>query len=91
MGTEINKTRPCLIISPDEINDNLNNVIVAPMTSTSKGYPSRVSVYFEGKNGYIVLDQIKTLDKIRFLKKLGSIDEKTIQLVKQVIQEMLVD
>lgn len=91
MGHEIQKTRPCLVISPDEMNDNLGTVIIAPMTTKSHGYPSRVEVSFQGKKGWIVLDQIRTVDKIRLIKELGVIDASTVHKVKAVIQEMLVD
>ncbi|MGO9377236.1 MAG: type II toxin-antitoxin system PemK/MazF family toxin [Dissulfurispiraceae bacterium] len=91
MGHEIKKTRPCLVISPDEMNDNLQTVIIAPMTTKSHAYPSRVDVSFQGKKGWIVLDQIRTVDKRRLVKNLGVIDGRTINKVKTVIQEMLVD
>lgn len=90
-GHEIQKARPCLIISPDEMNDNLGTVIIAPMTTKSHGYPSRVEVLFENKRGWIVLDQIRTVDKRRLIKELGTIDASTIHKVKTVIQEMLVE
>jgi len=73
IGREIKKTRPCLIISPDEMNKHIGTVIVAPMTTSQRNYPSRVDCTFEGKNGQIVLDQIRTVDKIRLLKRLGAI------------------
>jgi len=76
IGSEIRKTRPCLIISPDEMNRHIKTVIVAPMTSAGKDYPSRVPCNFRKKQGQIVLDQIRTLDKSRLIKKLGSIDSK---------------
>jgi mRNA interferase MazF len=91
IGHEIKKTRPCLVISPDEMNNNLGTVVIAPMTTKSHSYPSRVEVLFQGKKGWIVLDQIRTVDKMRLVKNLGVIDEKTIHKVKAVIQEMLVD
>lgn len=91
IGSEMKKTRPCVIISPNEMNYNLNNVIIAPMTSTDKTYPTRVSVEFENKTGSIVLDQIRTVDKARLVKKLGKIDKKTINKIKLVLKEMLVD
>ncbi len=90
-GHEINKTRPCLIVSPDEINDNIGTVIIAPMTTGSFIYPTRVQVNFDGKKGLIVLDQIKTVDKRRLVKKLGSLDQETIVKVKNILKEMLVD
>ncbi len=85
------KTRPCVILSPDEMNNYLNNVIIAPMTSTVKGYPTRVKIEFEGKEGEIVLDQIKTVDKSRIVKKLGKVEKSTVKNIKRVIKEMLVD
>lgn len=91
IGREIKKTRPCLIISPDEMNDNLQTITIAPMTTKSHAYPTRVKVDFQDRTGWIVLDQIRTLDKKRLSKKLGAIDRKTIQKVKAVIKEMFVD
>jgi len=91
IGHEIKKTRPCLVISPDEMNDNLGTVIIAPMTTKSHAYPTRVEVSFQGKKGWIVLDQIRAVDKMRLVRNLGVINEKTIYKVKTVIQEMLVD
>jgi mRNA interferase MazF len=91
IGHEIKKKRPCLIISPDEMNDNLQTVIVAPMTTKSHDYPSRIKVDFQNKTGWIVLDQIRTIDKSRLTRKLGEVDKKTVQRVKSVIKEMLVD
>jgi mRNA interferase MazF len=74
LGSEIQKTRPCVIISPDEMNDYINTVIIAPMTSTTKSYPTRVNCVFQGKKGKIVLDQIRTVDKIRLIKNIGTLD-----------------
>lgn len=91
IGSEMKKTRPCVILSPDEINNYLNNVIIAPMTSTIKNYPSRVKIEFEGKVGEIVLDQIKTIDKSRIIKKMGKVEKHVIKNIKQVLKEMLVD
>ena len=91
IGHEIQKTRPCLIISPDEMNDNLRTVNIAPMTTKSHDYPTRVRVKFKGKMGWIVLDQIRTVDKKRLIKKLGTIDNAIVLQVKSVIKEMLVD
>ena len=76
IGSEIQKTRPCLVISPDEMNRNIRTVIIAPMTSAQKDYPTRVSCTFREKQGQIVLDQIRTVDKERLIKKLGTIDPK---------------
>ena len=91
IGHEIKKTRPCLVISPDEMNDNLQTVTIAPMTTKSHDCPTRVRVDFQNKTGWIVLDQIRTIDKKRLTKRLGAIDRKTVQRVKSVIKEMLVD
>ncbi len=91
LGHEINKTRPCLIVSPDEINDNIGTVIIAPMTTKSFIYPTRIPVNFEGKQGLIILDQIRTVDKRRLVKKLGALDKDTVLKVKNILKEMLVD
>src|SRR5574344_2293367 len=90
-GHEIKKTRPCLIISPDEMNHNIGTVIIAPMTTKSHDYPPRIPINFENKDGWIVLDQIRTVDKTRLVKKLGIIKKEQIIQVKKVIKEMLVD
>lgn len=90
-GHEIKKTRPCLVISPNEMNKSIGTVIIAPMTTKSRNYPTRVEVDFQSKQGWIVLDQIRTVDKSRLVKKLGTIFAKEIQNVKAVLQEMLVD
>lgn len=91
VGHEIKKTRPCLVISPDEMNNNISTVIIAPMTTKSHSYPTRIPVKFEGKNGWIVLDQIRTVDNIRLVKRLGQISKKEILAVKKILIEMLVD
>ena len=88
IGKEIKKTRPCLVISPDEMNEHIATVIVAPMTSKSRNYPSRINCKFKGKPGQIVLDQIRTVDKKRLVKKLGEIDEKSQIDVIKLLQEM---
>jgi mRNA interferase MazF len=85
-GTEINKIRPCIVISPDLANQALPNIIVAPLTSTIKNYPSRVNCTFQNKNGQIVVDQIRTIDKIRLVKKLGTIDDTTSKKVYEMIK-----
>ncbi len=87
-GSEIKKTRPCLIISPNEMNKYINTVIIAPMTSTFKNYPTRVNTTFQGKNGQIVLDQIRTVDKSRLIKSLGTISPSAEQKVLSILQEM---
>jgi len=88
VGSEIQKTRPCLVISPDEMNRNIRTVIVAPMTSVSKDYPTRVSCTFRKKQGQVVLDQVRTLDKTRLIKKLGTIDSKAQRDLISVLQRM---
>lgn len=91
VGHEIKKTRPCLIISPDEMNRHLKTVIIVPLTTKSHDYPSRISFRFEGKQAWIVLDQIRTVDRVRLVKELGKLDLRHISKVKDVIREMLVD
>lgn len=91
IGSEIKKTRPCVIISPNEMNWHLNTVVIAPMTSTSKKYPTRVSVKHDHKTGWIVLDQIRTIDKQRIIKSLDKLTEKEIQAVKIILKEIFVD
>jgi mRNA interferase MazF len=88
VGSEIQKTRPCLIISPDEMNKYIRTVIVAPLTTAGKEYPTRVSCKFKKKKGQIVLDRIRTIDKIRLIKKLGSIDSQTQLEVISVLQRL---
>ena len=91
VGHEIKESRPCLVISPDEMNHNIDTIIVAPMTTKSHSYPTRIPVKFDGKQGWIVLDQIRTVDSIRLVKHLGKITKKDVSEVKRVIKEMLVD
>lgn len=88
IGSEIKKTRPCLIISPDEMNRYINTVIIAPMTTKGREYPTRVAGKFQGKQGQIVLDQIRTVDKARLVKKLGKVDAPTQTKVLAVLGEM---
>ena len=88
VGSEIQKTRPCLIVSPDEMNRHIRTVIVAPMSSAGKDYPTRVSCKFKKKKGQIVLDQIRTIDKTRLVKKLGSINPETQLEVISVLQRL---
>jgi mRNA interferase MazF len=88
VGSEIQKTRPCVVISPDEMNLHLATAIIAPMTTKGKLYPSRVPVHFEGKDGLIVLDQIRTVDKSRLVKKLGTIDNDEQKAVLNILVEM---
>jgi mRNA interferase MazF len=87
-GSEIRKTRPCLIISPDEMNKHIRTVIIAPMSSTIKNYPTRVTTIFQGKKGQIVLDQIRTVDKSRLINNLGRISSSAQEKVLITLQEM---
>lgn len=88
---EIKKTRPCLVISPNEMNHTISTVIIAPMTTKSNKYPTRVELKFQKKHGWIVLDQIRTVDKKRLIKRLGEVNKKTILKVKNILSEMLVE
>ena len=90
-GHEIKKTRPCVVVSPNEMNRTIGTVIIAPMTTKSPAYPTRVELEFQDKNGWIVLDQIRTMDKSRVIKKVGRIRDDDILKVKDVLREMLVD
>lgn len=90
-GHEIQKTRPCLVISPDEMNHSISTIIIAPMTTKSHPYPTRIEIHFKNKTGWIVLDQIRTIDKTRLVKKMGKIEKEQIRKVKDVLKEMLVD
>lgn len=91
VGHEIQKTRPCVILSPDEMNRNISTVIIAPMTTRSRRYPSRISLTFQRKAGWIVLDQIRTVDRLRLVKRLGKIGARTVVQVKATLSEMLVE
>ena len=91
IGREIKKTRPCLVVSPNEMNKYIGTVIIAPMTTKSHDYPSRVPVTFQDKQAWIVLDQIRTVDKRRLVKRIGKIDVRTIARVKTVLSEMLIE
>jgi len=90
VGREIQKTRPCVVISPDEMNRHIGTVIIAPMTTKSHDYPTRVPVTFQRRPGWIVLDQIRTVDKRRLTKRLGKVSKSTIDRLKNVLMEMLV-
>jgi len=88
IGGEIQKTRPCLIISPDEMNRSIRTVIVAPMTTKGISYPTRVVCKFQGRQGQIVLDQIRTVDKTRLVRRLGKIDKQIQTEVLSILGEM---
>ena len=87
-GHEMKKTRPCVVISPDEMNRHIGTVIVAPMTSRGRNYPSRVDCIFQGASGQVVLDQIRTVDKQRLVKRLGRLSRTTSDKVLSVLNEM---
>jgi mRNA interferase MazF len=88
VGSEIRKTRPCLVISPDEMNRHLLTVIVAPLTTATRTYPSRVNCRFQGKQGQVVLDQVRTVDRARLVKKLGKLDRRGASKVLNILQQM---
>ena len=87
-GAEIRKTRPCLIVSPDEMNRHLGTVIIAPMTTVTRAYPTRVAVTFQGKHGQVALDQIRAVDRQRLVRKLGKISPSTAARVSATLVEM---
>lgn len=91
VGSEMKKTRPCVIISPDEMNAFLKTIVVAPMTSSSKTYPTRVEINHDKKKGWIVLDQIRTIDRQRIIKILGNLNTKEVLKVKEILKETFVD
>ena len=88
LGSEIQKTRPCVVISPDEMNAHLRTVIVAPMTTGSRPARFRVALTFQGKHGLIVLDQIRTLDRVRLVKRLGALRGQTLSLTLETLRSM---
>ena len=91
IGSEITKTRPCVVISPNEMNKHLNTIVIAPMTSQSKNYPTRIPVKHDNKNGWIVIDQIRTIDKQRIIKSLDNLKDKEIESVKKILKETFID
>ncbi|MDV3348983.1 type II toxin-antitoxin system PemK/MazF family toxin [Leptothoe sp. LEGE 181152] len=91
VGSEIQKTRPCVVISPDEMNRYIATVIIAPMTTKGKQYPTRLVCQFQGKNGQIVLDQIRTVDKNRLVKKLGRISQDEQKMLLDILAEMFAE
>lgn len=91
IGSEIKKTRPCVIISPDEMNKYLRTIVIAPMTTTSRKYPTRTEVKHDGKIGWVVIDQIRTIDKQRIIKVLGKLSRAEINEIKLVLKETYVD
>lgn len=91
IGSEINKTRPCVIISPNEMNKYLQTIVIAPVTNTSKNYPTRISLSNLKITGWIVLDQIRTIDRKRIIKLLDNLEEDQIQSIKSIMKETYVD
>jgi mRNA interferase MazF len=92
IGSEMKKTRPCVVISPNEMNKHLQTIVVAPMTSASKAYPTRVEVKHNNKtSGWVVIDQIRTIDRVRIVKVLGNLSDKEVRKVKTTIKETYVD
>ncbi|MBE9015713.1 type II toxin-antitoxin system PemK/MazF family toxin [Chroococcidiopsidales cyanobacterium LEGE 13417] len=91
VGSEIQKIRPCVIVSPNEINQYIATVIVAPMTTKGQPYPTRIACQFQGKDGQIVLDQIRTVDKTRLVKKLGQINSNEQKAVLDILAEMFAE
>src|SRR5437773_2386564 len=88
VGSEIQKTRPCVVISPDEMNRHLRTAIVAPMTTKGQAYPSRIPCRFRGKSGFVVLDQIRSVDVSRLAKRLGRLDQETARLILENLAEV---
>jgi mRNA interferase MazF len=88
LGREIKKTRPCVVVSPDELNAHLNTFLVAPMTTGGFPYPFRVPCHFQRKTGHVVLDQLRVVDGVRLVKRLGALDAATVGLALGVLQEM---
>jgi mRNA interferase MazF len=91
VGSEIQKTRPCLIVSPDEMNRHIATVIVAPMTTKRREYPTRVACRFQGKDGQVVLDQLRTVDKARLVRRLGRITKSTQEAVLATLAELFAE
>lgn len=87
-GSEIQKTRPCLVVSPNEMNRHLRTVIIAPMTTVERPYPTRVSITFQAKRGQVALDQIRSVDRLRLVQRLGTVSKRTAQTVSRVLGEM---
>jgi mRNA interferase MazF len=88
VGSEIQKTRPCLVVSPDEMNHALRTVIVAPMTTTGRSYPTRIPCRFDGNTGHVVLDQLRTVDTLRLVRRLGRLEGETLEAVLGALGEM---
>jgi mRNA interferase MazF len=88
IGSEIRKTRPCVVVSPDEMNENIQTVIVAPMTTKARNYPTRLPCMFQGKRGQIVLDQLRTVDRVRLVKCIGKLTAPQAKALLELLQEL---
>ncbi|MBN1946024.1 MAG: type II toxin-antitoxin system PemK/MazF family toxin [Bradymonadales bacterium] len=88
VGSEIRKSRPCVVVSPDEMNRHIRTVIIAPMTTGGRPYPTRVAIRFDGKDGQVVLDQIRTVDKARLVRRLGTLDPHPSLQILDLLKEM---
>jgi mRNA interferase MazF len=91
VGSEIKKKRPCLVVSPNEMNEHLATIVICPITSQSKNYPTRIRFDLEGQTNWIVIDQIRTIDQSRITKTIGYLEDETIEKVKTTIKETFVD
>jgi mRNA interferase MazF len=91
IGSEMRKTRPCVVISPDEMNKHVQTAIIAPMTTKGRSYPTRIQCTFQGKVGQVVLDQIRAVDRVRLVKRLGRLTERQSKPVLAVLQEMFAE
>jgi mRNA interferase MazF len=91
IGSEIQKTRPAVVISPNEMNENINTIIIAPLTTKSHNYPTRLKTHADGKDCWVVLDQIRTVDKRRLKNKIGELNKNDISMLKKIISEMLIE
>jgi len=87
VGSEIRKSRPCVVVSPDEMNRHVRTVVVAPLTSSGRAYPTRVPTRFAGKDGQVVIDQLRTVDKVRLAKRLGALEAREAAAVLEVLRE----
>lgn len=91
IGSEMKKTRPCVVISPNEMNKYLQNIIIAPITNSSKPYPTRLEIKNKEVTGWVVLDQVRTIDKTRIVKTLSNLTKNEIAITKQILKELFVD
>ena len=91
VGSEMKKTRPCVVISPNEMNKYLETIVIAPITSSSRPYPTRLEIKHEQTKGFIVLDQIRTIDRQRIIKTLGNLSSKEIEMTKAILKETYID